>query len=390
VSDEKDYYAVLDINPHADRRAIAEAYERLARKYQPDDNAPPSDPQAMREIDEAFDVLDDPERRAAYDRMRQQRTVAELEPPPAAVAAGWAPGDETAAMPGGEASGPSWLSQYGGPLLLGLGALAFIIGGVILLVVALTGDSESTVTLASGLQYVEVKEGSGEPPKQGDGLNAHYTGTLEDGTQFDTSRDGNPFVFLLGDDPAIIEGWHQGFATMREGGQRKLIIPPELAYGEEGSGDGTIPANATLTFDVELVDIDRIDEPVATGSGLTYIDLEPGGIERREAITAKDGDQVVVHFTGTLADGTKFADTLSQGQPYSFVLGSGTEIEGFEEGVSTMKVGGLRRLIIPPDLAYGAQPKDVTVDGQPLTIPANSILTFEVRFVRIETPGAPQ
>jgi FKBP-type peptidyl-prolyl cis-trans isomerase len=55
-----------------------------------------------------------------------------------------------------------------------------------------------------------------------------------------------------------------------------------------------------------------------------------------------------------------------------------------------MKVGGLRRLIIPPDLAYGAQPKDVTVDGQPLTIPANSILTFEVRFVRIETPGAPQ
>ena len=64
VTSHKDYYAVLDINPHADRRAIAEAYERLARRYQPDDNAPPTDPQRMREIDEAFDVLDDPERDA--------------------------------------------------------------------------------------------------------------------------------------------------------------------------------------------------------------------------------------------------------------------------------------------------------------------------------------
>jgi peptidylprolyl isomerase len=386
VTVEKDYYAVLDINPHADHRAVAEAYERLARKYQPDDNAPPTDPQRMREIDEAFDVLDDPERRAAYDRARLQAAPLESEAP----AAGWASEPGAASAGAAETGRRGGFSDLIGPLLLALGAFLFIIGGVVLLLVALTGDSESTVTLASGLQYVEIKEGSGEPAAQGDALNVHYTGALEDGTVFDTSRDRNPFVFLLNDDPGIIEGWHQGLATMLEGGRRKLIIPPDLAYGAEGTPDGTIPPDATLEFDVELVDIDRLNQPVATGSGLTYIDLEPGGLETREAVTPKEGDEVVVHFTGTLADGTKFADTPSQGQPYSFVLGSGTEIGGFDEGVSTMKVGGFRRLIIPPDLAYGDQEKAVTIDGESLTIPPNSFLTFEVRLVRIETPSATQ
>ncbi|MEM1309776.1 MAG: FKBP-type peptidyl-prolyl cis-trans isomerase [Cyanobacteria bacterium P01_H01_bin.153] len=115
--------------------------------------------------------------------------------------------------------------------------------------------SESNmVTTDSGLQYEEVVEGTGAMPQKGQRVTVHYTGTLENGTKFDSSRDRNrPFSFTIGVGQ-VIKGWDEGVATMRVGGQRKLTIPPELGYGSRGAG-GVIPPNATLLFDVELLRI---------------------------------------------------------------------------------------------------------------------------------------
>lgn len=107
---------------------------------------------------------------------------------------------------------------------------------------------------ASGLQYVDTKVGTGASPKTGQTAVVHYTGWLLDGKKFDSSKDrGQPFTFAVGRGQ-VIKGWDEGVATMKVGGVRKLIIPPDLGYGARGAG-GAIPPNATLTFEVELLEI---------------------------------------------------------------------------------------------------------------------------------------
>lgn len=114
-------------------------------------------------------------------------------------------------------------------------------------------SDENLVTTDSGLVYEDLVLGQGDEAQAGDTVSVHYTGWLEDGTQFDSSVDrGTPFEFNLGAG-AVIKGWDEGVAGMREGGKRRLVIPPELAYGEPGRGP--IPPNATLIFEVELLEI---------------------------------------------------------------------------------------------------------------------------------------
>jgi peptidylprolyl isomerase len=126
------------------------------------------------------------------------------------------------------------------------------------------GDAESggnakaergtPVTTPSGLHYEDVVVGKGASPKPGQTAVVHYTGTLTDGKKFDSSRDRNqPFSFQIGVGQ-VIKGWDEGVATMKVGGRRKLTIPPELGYGARGAG-GVIPPNATLVFDVELLEL---------------------------------------------------------------------------------------------------------------------------------------
>jgi FKBP-type peptidyl-prolyl cis-trans isomerase len=110
------------------------------------------------------------------------------------------------------------------------------------------------VKTASGLQYEDMTIGTGKEAKPGSRASVHYTGTLKDGTKFDSSRDRNdPFTFTIGAGE-VIKGWDEGVAGMKVGGRRKLIIPYQLAYGE-GGRPPTIPPKSDLTFDVELMDV---------------------------------------------------------------------------------------------------------------------------------------
>lgn len=107
-------------------------------------------------------------------------------------------------------------------------------------------------TLAGGLKIQDIVVGTGAEAKQGTTVSVHYTGTLADGTKFDSSLDrGQPFSFTIGQG-MVIAGWEEGIPGMRVGGKRVLIIPPALAYGSRGAGS-VIPPNATLTFSVELI-----------------------------------------------------------------------------------------------------------------------------------------
>lgn len=127
-----------------------------------------------------------------------------------------------------------------------------ILVGLFLLPCASQAAKEDMVTTPSGLQYVDLVAGSGREAKAGDTATVHYTGTLVDGTKFDSSKDRNkPFPFPLGAG-RVIKGWDEGVEGMKIGGTRKLVIPPELGYGARGAG-ATIPPNATLIFEVELL-----------------------------------------------------------------------------------------------------------------------------------------
>ena len=269
-------------------------------------------------------------------------------------------------------------------------------------------DLEEVVT-ESGLRYIDIEEGTGAVPEDGDEIEAHYTGWLEDGTEFDRSLDRDqPVTFVLGAGE-VIDGWDEGVAGMREGGRRRLIIPPELAYGEAGRPP-SIPPNATLIFDVELIAVHLADgegdgddaegetsdaeqddgadeeedeegipelpedlEEVVTESGLRYIDIEEG-----TGAVPEDGDEIEAHYTGWLEDGTEADSSLDSDQPFVFVLGAGVVIDGWEEGVATMRVGGRRRFIIPPELAYGEA-------GRPPVIPPNATVIFDIELIAVHS-----
>jgi peptidylprolyl isomerase len=117
---------------------------------------------------------------------------------------------------------------------------------------------------------------------------------------------------------------------------------------------------------------DSRGEEVATASGLKYID-EVVGTGNSPSL----GKTVSVHYTGTLQNGTKFDSSYDRGQPFSFPIGMGRVIKGWDEGVMTMKEGGKRKLIIPPDLGYGSR-------GYPPNIPGNATLVFEVNLLRVQ------
>src|SRR5262245_46327538 len=113
---------------------------------------------------------------------------------------------------------------------------------------------EQTIQTATGLEYVELVEGTGARPKPGDSVSVHYTGWLKSGQKFDSSHDrGQPLTFPIGRG-RVSKGWDEGVGDMRGGGKRKLSIPAHLGYGDRGAA-GIIPPGATLIFEVELMGV---------------------------------------------------------------------------------------------------------------------------------------
>jgi peptidylprolyl isomerase len=127
---------------------------------------------------------------------------------------------------------------------------------IIIFALTMTGCSKTPkeVTTASGLKYTDIKEGTGPSPTSGKLVTVHFTGTLENGRVFDsTVETKQPLHFTIGTGE-VIPGWDEGIMTMKVGGRRKLVIPPNLAWGAEGAA-GVIPPNATVLFDVELLEV---------------------------------------------------------------------------------------------------------------------------------------
>jgi peptidylprolyl isomerase len=189
----------------------------------------------------------------------------------------------------------------------------------------------------------------------------------------------------------VIPGWDEAFALLRVGSQAIIIIPPEMAYGENGAPP-VIPPDATLVFEVALLEVfdgpDPIDLPdftvpddaeiIETRSGLLIVILEWG-----EGPLPQEGDTVSVLYVGTLEeDETEFDNAYLRGTPIEFPVGEGYVIPGWDEALLLMPEGTRAVLIIPPDLAYGEE-------GAPPVIPSDAVLRFGIDLVKV-TPADDQ
>ncbi|MBS1495043.1 MAG: FKBP-type peptidyl-prolyl cis-trans isomerase [Bacteroidetes bacterium] len=123
-----------------------------------------------------------------------------------------------------------------------------------LILIAGCSKTGKEITTASGLKYTDIKEGTGAAPSKGKTVSVHYTGTFPDGRVFDSSIEKKqPLTFTIGSGE-MIAGFDEGISTMKVGGRRKLVIPPNLGWGSDGAGD-IIPPNAVTIFDVELLEV---------------------------------------------------------------------------------------------------------------------------------------
>ena len=209
------------------------------------------------------------------------------------------------------------------------------------------------------LLIVDLVVGSGSPVGVGDFLVMDYVGvSYSTGLQFDASWDrGSPFPFELGAG-RVIQGWDQGIVGMSVGGRRSLTIPPELAYGENGSGSGSIGPNETLVFVVDLIASvpANLEKPTEELTSESTTELETNDISEGSGAIVQPGNVVYIHYVGVSAStGEQFDSSWDRGRSefIGYISGAGNVIEGLDQGLLGMQVGGRRTVVIPPDLAYG-------------------------------------
>ncbi|KAG6417218.1 hypothetical protein SASPL_119371 [Salvia splendens] len=225
-----------------------------------------------------------------------------------------------------------------------------------------------------GLKKKLIKEGEGwETPDNGDEVHVHYTGTLLDGTKFDSSRDrGDPFTFTLGQGQ-VIKGWDLGIKTMKKGENAIFTIPAELAYGESGSPP-TIPPNATLQFDVELLSWVSVKD-ICKDGGIFKKVLKEG--EKWE--NPKDPDDVLVNYVAKLEDGT----VVSKADGAEFTVEEGLFCPALAKAVKTMKKGEKVLLTVKPQYGFGEKGKSTS--GNEGAVPPNATLNIELELVSWKT-----
>lgn len=226
----------------------------------------------------------------------------------------------------------------------------------------------------NGLKKKLVKEGEGwDTPSAGDEVEVHYTGTLVDGTQFDSSRErGTPFKFKLGQGQ-VIKGWDEGIKTMKKGENAVFTIPPELAYGESGSPP-TIPPNATLQFDVELLSWTSVKDICKDGGIFKKII-----VEGEKWDNPKDLDEVFVKYEVRLENGT----VVSKSDGVEFTVGEGYFCPALAKAVKTMKKGEKVLLTVKPQYGFGENGR--TAAGDEGAVPPNANLEIMLELLSWKT-----
>lgn len=231
-------------------------------------------------------------------------------------------------------------------------------------------------TLPSGLKYKITHKTEGAKPTAGDKVQVHYTGKLTNDTIFDSSlKRGVPFEFSIGKGQ-VIKGWDEGIALLHVGEKATFIIPADLGYGSREMG--TIPANSTLVFDVELIGIaakpaaydTKGKETITLPSGVKYtiIQLGPGA-------KAAPNTTVTFHYTGWLEDGTIFDSSVEKNQPGTASLGENKLIPGLDEGLQHLTVGSKAKIFVPAKLGFG--------ERQAGSIAPNSNLIFDIELLKV-------
>ena len=264
-----------------------------------------------------------------------------------------------------------------------------------------------------GIFYQITQMGHGNLPLSGDYLQVNYKGKLLDGTIFDQSEAGEPFVFQLGY-RQVIMGWELGLLNIPVGSKATLYIPAELGYGKTGAGKA-VPSDATLVYEIEVLNTLSIEEydqylenlerkqklaferqkeaqfladkkaindyaithklkVKRTASGLSYVLKKKGKGE-----TAEPGDLLKVYYEGRLLNDEVFDSNFGQ-SPYEFVLGKKKVIQGWDEGLSFFRKGSEGWLLIPSKLAYGP----MSIEEEGISIPANSVLIFKIKVQDID------
>jgi len=245
---------------------------------------------------------------------------------------------------------------------------------------------------------VDQIEGIGELHYEGEPVTVQYVGyDYETHKKFASSwEEGKPFTFTLGKGE-VIEGWEEGLQEIENGDRRELVVPASEAKGPFPKG---IPSGHAAIFVVEPVPTKPVSErkgkeesasspkpaqesgksnsgpkktkpKVSVPSGAPPKKLEIKDLEKGSGPGAKPGDEVTVQYVGVnYKNGKEFDASWDRGEPFTFQLGSHSVIEGWEQGLKGMKVGGRRELIIPPQLGYGSQSTG--------TIPANETLVFVI------------
>lgn len=229
---------------------------------------------------------------------------------------------------------------------------------------ATNGDAPAPAGSLKDLKIEDLKPGEGDAAAKGDQVWVLYTGKLGNGKVFDSTKDheNKPLSVVIGA-RQVIEGWDKGLVGMKVGGTRKLSIPYRMGYGEEGSDK--IPGMADLFFEVEMVamvkqgeerTVQAVEEKVGTG---------------REV---KRGDKVTIDYVTTLPNHDEVENTYQTKKPVSFVVGKNQALDGIDQGIIGMKVGGIRTLTLPPTMG---------LPGGAEKVPSNSVMIFRVELKKI-------